>query len=37
MAPEAVLDGCQAHPDGWHSSRSSAGVGDRYPPGPLKE
>jgi hypothetical protein len=25
MAPEADLGGCQPHPDGWHSSRSSAG------------
>jgi hypothetical protein len=25
MAPEAGLGGCQPHPDGWHSSRSSAG------------
>jgi hypothetical protein len=25
MAPEAGLDGSQPHPDGWHSSRSSAG------------
>jgi hypothetical protein len=25
MAPEAGLDCCQPHPDGWHSSRSSAG------------
>jgi hypothetical protein len=23
MAPEASLGGCQPHPDGWHSSRSS--------------
>jgi hypothetical protein len=23
MAPEAGLGGCQPHPDGWHSSRSS--------------
>jgi hypothetical protein len=26
MAPEAGLGGYQPHPDGWHSSRSSAGV-----------
>jgi hypothetical protein len=25
MAPEAGLGGCQPHPDGWHSSRSSTG------------
>jgi hypothetical protein len=25
MAPEAGLGGHQPHPDGWHSSRSSAG------------
>jgi hypothetical protein len=25
MALEAVLGDCQPHPDGWHSSRSSAG------------
>jgi hypothetical protein len=25
MAPEAELGDCQPHPDGWHSSRSSAG------------
>jgi hypothetical protein len=25
MAPEAGLGGRQPHPDGWHSSRSSAG------------
>jgi hypothetical protein len=25
MAPEAGLGGCQPHPDGWHSSQSSAG------------
>jgi hypothetical protein len=25
MAPEARLGGCQPHPDGWHSSQSSAG------------
>jgi hypothetical protein len=25
MAPEAELGGCQPHPGGWHSSRSSAG------------
>jgi hypothetical protein len=25
MAPEAGLGGYQPHPDGWHSSRSSAG------------
>jgi hypothetical protein len=25
MVPEAGLGGCQPHPDGWHSSRSSAG------------
>jgi hypothetical protein len=25
MTPEAGLDGCQPHPGGWHSSRSSAG------------
>jgi hypothetical protein len=25
MAPEAGLGGCQPHPDGWHSSWSSAG------------
>jgi hypothetical protein len=24
MAPKADLGGCQPHPDGWHSSRSSA-------------
>jgi hypothetical protein len=24
MAPEAGLGDCQPHPDGWHSSRSSA-------------
>jgi hypothetical protein len=23
MVPEARLDGCQPHPDGWHNSRSS--------------
>jgi hypothetical protein len=23
--PEAELDGCQPHPDGWHNSQSSAG------------
>jgi hypothetical protein len=25
MAPEAGLDDCQPHPDGWHNSRSGAG------------
>jgi hypothetical protein len=25
MAPEVGLGGCQPHPDGWHSSRSSTG------------
>jgi hypothetical protein len=25
MAPEVGLDGCQPHPGGWHSSRSSVG------------
>jgi hypothetical protein len=25
MAPEAGLGGCQPHPNGWPSSRSSAG------------
>jgi hypothetical protein len=25
MAPEVGLGGCQPHPSGWHSSRSSAG------------
>jgi hypothetical protein len=25
MAPEAGLDGCQPHPDGWHNSWSGAG------------
>jgi hypothetical protein len=25
MAPEAELGGCQPHPGGWHSSRSSIG------------
>jgi hypothetical protein len=25
MAPEAGLGGCQPHPGGWHSNRSSAG------------
>jgi hypothetical protein len=25
MAPEAGLGGCRPYPDGWHSSRSSAG------------
>jgi hypothetical protein len=24
MAPEVGLGGCQPHPGGWHSSRSSA-------------
>jgi hypothetical protein len=25
MAPEVGLGGCQPHPSGWHSSRSSVG------------
>jgi hypothetical protein len=25
MAPEVGLGGCQPHPGGWHSTRSSAG------------
>jgi hypothetical protein len=36
MAPEADLGGCQPHPDGWHSSRSSAG-GAVFVPGRLVE